>query len=64
MIAPGNHYDFDSLRGAPPQTMRARCSTRRYFPDPLGIVPADINDRLAAQNLPLGGRWQPEWADG
>ena len=47
MIAPGNHYDFDSLRGAPPQTPRAWCSAVRYVPDPRGIVTAMVNDRLA-----------------
>ena len=29
-----------------PQTMRARCSAFRYFPDPLGIVTAKQFDKL------------------
>ena len=44
---------FDSLRGAPPLTIRARCGGSRYFPNPLGIGIV-LNDRLAEESLPLG----------
>ena len=39
---------FDKLEfgGESPLTMRARCSTFRYCPDPLGIVPAEQFDKL------------------
>ena len=30
----------------PPQAIRAWCSAFRYFPDPLGIVPAEQFDKL------------------
>jgi hypothetical protein len=32
--------------GESPLTMRARCSAFRYCPSPLGIVPAEILDKL------------------
>ena len=35
-----------NLAGMPPQAMRARCSAFRYCPDPLGIVPAEVFDKL------------------
>ena len=30
----------------PPQAMHARCSAFRYCPDPLGIVTAEVLDKL------------------
>ena len=32
--------------------MRARCSALRYFPDPLGIVPAEQFDKLEFAGMP------------
>ena len=32
--------------GESPLTMRAQCSAFRYCPDPLGIVPAEVLDKL------------------
>ena len=35
-----------NLAGMPPQAIRAWCSAFRYCPDPLGIVPAEVLDKL------------------
>ena len=37
--------------GESPLTMRARCGCIRYFPDPLGIVPAKQVDKLEFTQL-------------
>ena len=43
-----NSYLFDILEfgDESPLTIRARCGAFRYFPDPLGIVPAEQLDKL------------------
>ena len=41
-----NQFDKLEFGGESPLTMRARCSTIRYCPDPLGIVPAEALDKL------------------
>ena len=38
--------------GESPLTMRAKCRIFRDFPDPLGIVPAEVLDKLE-----FGGQW-------
>ena len=40
------HPSIWNLAGMPPQAMRARCSTFRYCPDPLGIVSAEQLNKL------------------
>jgi hypothetical protein len=35
-----------NLAGMPPRAMRAWCGAFRYCPDPLGIVPAEVLDKL------------------
>ena len=42
-----------NLAGMPPQAMRARCSGFRYCPDPLGVVPAEVLDKLEFVKLAL-----------
>ena len=42
-LAPVRQLEFG---GESPLTIRARCGCIRYFPDPLGIVPAKQVDKL------------------
>ena len=46
-------YQFDILEfgGESPLTIRARCSAFRYCPDPLGIVTAEVSDKLEFTKL-------------
>ena len=38
--------------GVPPLSMRAWCSAFRYCPDPLGIVTAEVLDKLELGRVP------------
>ena len=40
------HLNKLEFGGESPLTMRARCSAFRYCPNPLGIVPAELFDKL------------------